>query len=459
MTETAAPDAIPQRDSDDAPRRLTVDRDADVCVVGGGLAGLSVALEAARLGAEVVVLEAGRLGAAASGHTCGVVMPGFGVPPGDLVARIGRGAARDVWALSRAGVDRVRAIANAAGRPELAPVDGALEVSQAESGGDLARRLHIIGDEFGETVEGWSGARVHDVLTTRRYVHAVHYADAFSIDGAAYFSHLVRLAREAGVRIYEQTPVVGCDYAGIRKRIVTPQARLRADHLVLAGNVHLGAPFLRLAATLTPRWRHAGLSAPLGERLSEAIRFAGGVTDADGLDLYRVIGDRLLWAGPETAWAQNPRRAAAAIRRRIDAMFPGLGPVAIEKVFCGVNGHTVHGMPQIGALRQGLWVVGGFGSRGLATTAMAGLLIARGILAGDDRWRQFAPYELVWAGGRAGRVAAAVAGWWTQGAAALGGMLARWREEARLRDRRRAERLAAVSRRVREQAADAADRR
>lgn len=36
---------------------LTFDLDADICVIGAGLAGLSVALEAARLGASVAVLE------------------------------------------------------------------------------------------------------------------------------------------------------------------------------------------------------------------------------------------------------------------------------------------------------------------------------------------------------------------------------------------------------------------
>src|SRR5690606_34529365 len=141
--------------------------------------------------------------------------------------------------------------------------------------------------------------------------------------------------------------------------------------------------------------------------------------------LYRVVDDRLLWAGPETAWSPSPRRAVETIRRRIRKVFPDLGPVAIERLTGGVTGRTVHGMPQIGALRQGVWIASGFGRQGLATTAMAGVLIARGILRADDRWRQFAPYELVWAGGRAGRIAAAVAGAWTGGAVAAGGALSR----------------------------------
>ena len=45
------PAAIPERS------RLSFDLDADICVIGAGLAGLTVALEAARLGASVAVLE------------------------------------------------------------------------------------------------------------------------------------------------------------------------------------------------------------------------------------------------------------------------------------------------------------------------------------------------------------------------------------------------------------------
>ena len=56
-------------------------------------------------------------------------------------------------------------------------------------------------------------------------------------------------------------------------------------------------------------------------------------------------------------------------------MFPQLGKVAISDVFGGAVGVTVHGMPQIGQLRKGLWVASGFGRQGLNTSAMAGLLV------------------------------------------------------------------------------------
>ena len=201
----------------------------------------------------------------------------------------------------------------------------------------------------------------------------MYYPRAFQVDGRKYLHGLAALARRAGARIFEDTPVVSIDPSGIRKRIVTPSARLRASHIVLAGNVHLGAPLRRLSETLLPVWRYAAVTEPLGERLADAMTFQGSVSDSDGIDHFRIVeGDRLMWASPETTWAARPERFAPAIARRIHTIFPQLGKVAIAETWGGVVGETVHGMPQIGQLRKGLWVTSGFGRHGLNTTAMAG---------------------------------------------------------------------------------------
>ena len=68
--------------------RLSFDLDVDICVVGAGLAGLTVALELARLGASVAVLEGRHVGWNASGNQLGTVMPGYGLPIGELIERM-----------------------------------------------------------------------------------------------------------------------------------------------------------------------------------------------------------------------------------------------------------------------------------------------------------------------------------------------------------------------------------
>src|SRR5437763_12497840 len=427
--------------------RLSFDLDVDIAVVGAGLAGLTVALEAARLGASVAVLEGRHVGWNASGHQLGTVMPGYGVAIGDLIARIGLEDTRELWALSKEGAEHVRALATEELIPGIAPSEGALELSNVDVGDQLIARLQLLGEDFETEVEGWQVDRVRAEIKTDRYFHGVYYPKAFQIDGRKYVHGLAALARRAGARIFEDTPVVSIDPSGVRKRIVTPSARLRASHIVLAGNVHLGATSRRLSETLLPVWRYAGVTAPLGERLAEAIAFKGSVSDTDGIDHFRIIeGDRLMWASPEATWAARPERFAGAIQRRIGTIFPKLGRVQIAEVWGGATGQTVHGMPQIGQLRKGLWVASGFGRHGLNTTAMAGQLIARSILWGDERWRLFSPFELVWAGGTIGRVAGYGIGIWSRASAAAAGGLAPSRERAHVKERIRDARLAEANR-------------
>jgi len=93
-----------------------------------------------------------------------------------------------------------------------------------------------------------------------------------------------------------------------------------------------------------------------------------------------------------------------------------------------------------------LWVASGFGRQGLNTSAMAGQLVARSILWGDDRWRLFSPFELVWAGGPTGRVVGYFVGLWGRGSSAAAGALARHRERVRIKERIREARLAEANR-------------
>ncbi len=198
------------------------------------------------------------------------------------------------------------------------------------------------------------------------------------------------------------------DPAGIRKRVQTANGVVRARHVVLAGSTGVGPIDAQLAATVVPVSTYIAVTAPLGEKLFDAVRYTGAVSDTRRAgDYYRIVADdRLQWGGRISTRTGEPRRLKALMRRDILKVYPQLGDIEIEHAWAGTMAYAVHKMPQIGELAPGYWLASAFGGHGLNTTAMAGDMIARAILEGDDRWRLFSSYELVWAGGAFGRIAA-----------------------------------------------------
>ena len=446
--------AAPERD------RLVYDLDVDVCVIGGGLAGLTTARELARRGWSVAVLEANRVGWDASGRNAGIVAPGFSESLERIIERVGFERTRALWILSAGGVDYVRSTIRETAMPGVGPVDGWLTVQRTDNPDRLLGQAELIGDKLGTEVEAWPTERVREALRSKCYFQGLHLPGGFHIHPLNYALGLAAAAEEAGVRIFENTRALDIDPAGVRKRVTTPSARVRAAHVVLAGSAHLSPLFPPVADSVLPVTSHIGVTAPL-EGLHEAIAYAGAVVDTRRAgDYYRIVdGNRLLWGTRLSARRAAPRRLTSIIRRDIAKVFPQLGEVEITHAWSGTMGYAVHKMPQIGEVSRGLWVASAFGGRGLNTSAMAGELIGRAIAEGDDRWRQFASYDLVYAGGALGRVTAQALFWFMRASDTLDEEISRRRilarrrheafaaraaEEARHRVAARAQRLSAA---------------
>jgi gamma-glutamylputrescine oxidase len=416
---------------------LVHDFDVDVCIIGGGLAGLTVARELARRGWSVAVLEADRVAASASGRNGGMVLPGFAEHPESIVERVGLDRAKALWALSLDGVDYVRDAIEESRMPGVDPVDGWLYVQRAEG---MERAEHAAGllRTFETEVEIWDIDQVRDVLRTEAYFQALHFPDAFHIHPLNYALGLAAAAEADGARIFERTRALAIDPAGVRKRVDTSWGRLRAHHVVLAGSAHLSPLFPLVADAVLPVVTYLATTAPLGERLREAIAYPGAVVDTRGVPGYfRIVGgDRLMWGGRVATRAASPQRVARAMQRHIGKVFPQLRDVEISHAWSGTMGYAMHRMPLIGEISPGLWVATAFGGHGLNTSAMAGDLIARAIMDGDDRWRLFSSYDLVWAAGKAGLAARRATYWFMQAQDWIDEKVARRRYISRLRHQR-----------------------
>jgi gamma-glutamylputrescine oxidase len=447
-TAIAAPDRPP----------LLQDADVDVCVIGGGLAGLTVAREVVRRGWSAAVLEAKKVAWNASGRNAGFVAPGFSERIENIIERVGLARAKELWVLSAAGAEYVRAALRESGMPGTEPVDGRLIALRHDAEDELLRHVAMMRVDFGAQLDAWPTERVREVLRSERYFQAVHLPGAFQVHPRNYALGLAAAAEQAGARIFEDTPALAIDSAGVRKRIDTPKGRVRAGCVVLCGGAHLGSVFRAVAETILPVSSYMGVTAPLGEALADAVRYRGGVSDPRrGGDYYRIIeGDRLLWGARISARMSAPRGLAEAIARDIRSVYPQLRTVKVDHAWSGLMSYAVHKMPLIGEVMPGVWLAGAFGGHGINTTAMAGDLIAAAIVEGDDRWRLFSAYELVWSGGVWGRVAAQVLFWTRRLQDTVSETLARQQHSARRRAARAAAREAVERER---RAAEAGERR
>ena len=89
------------------PQYLTLNADieADVCVVGGGFAGLSAAIELRDRGYSVVVLEAKHIGWGASGRNGGQIIAGLACEQSVIEKALGLDAAKKVWGMTLEALD------------------------------------------------------------------------------------------------------------------------------------------------------------------------------------------------------------------------------------------------------------------------------------------------------------------------------------------------------------------
>ena len=83
---------------------VTEDLECDIAIVGGGLAGLSLAYQLASHNKKFILIEAKKIGEGASGINGGFCSPGWSVGYSRLCEQYGRSAAQIFYNLSLEGV-------------------------------------------------------------------------------------------------------------------------------------------------------------------------------------------------------------------------------------------------------------------------------------------------------------------------------------------------------------------
>ncbi len=174
--------------------RPTLEREttADVAVIGGGLAGLSAALQMSRAGKKVVVLEAESIGFGASGRNGGFVSPGFASGGDDIAARTGKTVAKTLHELSIEGVGFVRQNIDTLKIEEAQLIPGIMSVRRYDDGESLKHYAEALQRDYGYRIDFHSTAETRNILNSKRYFQSVYDPNAFHIHPLNYLRALGR---------------------------------------------------------------------------------------------------------------------------------------------------------------------------------------------------------------------------------------------------------------------------
>jgi gamma-glutamylputrescine oxidase len=369
--------------------------ECDVCVVGAGIAGCSTALHLAEKGFSVVLLEEHRVGWGASGRSGGQAIFGIAAAQGKLERLIGAGAARAVWEVSVEALALLRELIArhridcdwASGYLLTAVKQRQVRELQAE-----VRELH---ERYGyASVRYMPRAELRAVLATERYLGALYDTNSGHLHPLNYTLGLAAAAESRGVRIFEGTRATGFTDAGTSQvRVDCAGGEVRARHLVLCGNVYLGATAPALAAKIMGVATYIVATEPLGEeRARQLIANNAATSDMNWvLDYFRRSADhRLLFGGRVNYSGLRSFDAPTATRARMLAVFPQLADVRIDYAWGGEVDITLNRAPHFGRLASNVYFLQGFSGHGIALTGIAGKLVAEAITGTAGRFDVFA---------------------------------------------------------------------
>ena len=319
---------------------LVSPRRADLAVIGAGYSGLWTALLAKERdpARDVVVLEAGTAGWAASGRNGGFCSA-------SLTHGYENGASRfpsEIAALEQLGSDNLDAIEAAVARydidcsfertGELVVATSPWQLSSLEGHGDFLDRDAVQAE-----------------VRSPRFLGGVwDRTGCAMVDPARLVWGLRRACLSLGVRIFENTPVLGISSLSSGLRLDTPRGEVAADHVALATGAH-GKLLQRLQHYVVPVYDYALMTEPLTAAQLASIGWANrqGLGDAANQFHYfrRTTDDRILWGGYDAIYYRGGRISPARdqredtfrlLARHFAATFPQLDGIRFTHKWGGV---------------------------------------------------------------------------------------------------------------------------
>ncbi len=382
-----------------APRRppLAGDREADVCIVGGGFTGLWTAYELRRAdpSLEVVVLEGRYAGFGASGRNGGWVLGALSGAGSTWRARGGVDGARAMVAAIQATVAEVGAAVAREGIECDWKLGGTLVVAQSALQLERLRSREAAEREWLGDELAWRLIEQSDLaqrVTVRNALGALHSPHCARVQPARLVQGLAAAAERAGAVICETTPVTAIEPGAARTASGTVRARY-----VLRATEGYTADLPGLHRRLLPINSSMIVTEPLDDATWAQLRWEGAETILDGSNLYtysqRTADGRIAIGGRGVPYRLGsrtdredpiPAETVAQLRARLQSIFPGLDGVRVTRGWHGVLGVARDWCPTVGLDRAtGLGYAGGYAGEGVAASNLAARTL-RDLVLGRD---------------------------------------------------------------------------
>ena len=366
---------------------LAEDADADVVVIGGGIAGICTAWELARSGRSVAVLEADRIVAGTTGYTTAKVSAQHTLIYAQLRESVGADGARLYARSQQDAVDHVERTASELG------IDCELERLPAFT---YAESEDAVGTIRAEVEAARQAGLAASFVTETGLPFPV--AGAIQVEGQAQFHprrYLLALAEAATRRravIYERTRAVGleegepCRVTTERGDVVSARDVVVATHYPVFDRALLFARLVPrrelVVAGAIPAERDPGGMFISDEQETRSVRTA---PFGDGRRRLIVTGERFKPGAPEGASVEERfERLAGWTRERF-------GVDRLDYRWAAQDNTSTDRLPYVGPFHPGarhVYVATGFGGWGMSNGVMAGRLLTARIAGEDLPWAQ-----------------------------------------------------------------------
>ena len=371
---------------------LEREQKADVCVVGAGFTGIATALTLAERGYSVAVVEANRVGWGASGRNGGQLINGINGQE-KVRRKHGEGVADLLWELQWRGHEIIHERVEKYGIDcdlKGGFVETAVKPRQLayieETAAELQRR------QFPYEYEVWDRDKTRTMLGTDAYVGGLFCQR----DGHLHPLNLcvgeARAAQGLGVRIFEQSPVIGIEH-GARPKVKTASGRVQADALVLASNAYGRLEPKRLNGLVFPAGSYIIGTEPLAEEVVAQINpLDVAVCDLNEIvDYYRLSADkRLLFGGNCNYSGRDPADIKRYILPKMLKVYPQLKGVRIDYQWGGKIAIVLNRVLALGRINHNVYYCQGYSGHGVNATHIMGEILADAIGGTLEKFDLFA---------------------------------------------------------------------